>query len=735
MKKSKISLFLLCAAICALCLASYCALAGCGKKEQNWFTDDADNPYMTYSDDIKYRFTVTSEEECPAGNIDDSKIYSNTSLNEGEAYFLVLDCSFRNYNWTKQDTKFDIIVELSSLKDMSATLQEATTSVYDEYIDGETKVITTTYNLPQDRNAPGEYRIIYKLFMKESTMIAVDVSFDGYKFSESYCVGLRYTFNSDYLYDGYKLISIEQGSGRIKNLFVPEYYNSLPVTAIGSGAFRDTDIPYIIIPDSVLYIDSSAFSDCENLEKIDISDNIETISNELFCNCTNLADVTIPENVKSIGQRAFSNCASLKNITIPGNVTRIGDGAFKGCANLLNISIPGSVTYIGASAFEGCSLLSAAVISEGVKTIGEVAFKGCENLKSATIPGGVTSIGKGVFEACANLESLTLPFVGNSESGYYGFSRLGYIFGEDGRDENPEVVPQSLKTVSISGGNSISNNAFSGCVYIQNIYLPETLESISNNAFYGCSSLTSITIPAGVKTIGENSFAGCGGLDYVTVDNNNEAYESRNNCIIRKSDMTLILGCNNSAIPSDVVNITEYAFNDCTKLKTLSIPASVQSIGAAAFGGCGGLESITVDADNVNYYSESNCLIEKESKELLLGCNASVIPNNIVGIGVKAFKNCAKLSSIVIPARVTSIGSEAFENCTALTTVTIPERVNNIGKNAFSGCTALTRATFEKTAGWQANYKSLNSEKLAEAATAAQYLIDEYADYNWRTTD
>lgn len=735
MKKRKISVFLLCAAVCALITAFCCAFAGCGKKDDNWFTDDADNPYMTYSDDIKYRFTVASEEDCPAGNIDDTKIYANASLNGGEAYFLVFDCSVRNYNWTKMDTKFDIIVELSSIKDMSVTLQEANTSVYDEYTDGDTQVITTTYNLPQDRNSPGKYRIVYKLDMKESAMIAADVSFDGHKFSESYRVGLRYTFVSDYSHDGYKLNSMEQGSGRIKNLSVLESYKSHPVTAIGSGAFKNADIPYIIIPDSVLNIESSAFADCQNLERIELSQNIEYINDELFLNCSALESVTIPEKVKSIGQRAFSNCVSLKNITIPGAVARISEGAFKGCENLSAVSIPSSVTEIGTSAFEGDLNLSSLSIAAGVNTVNQCAFKGCEKLKSAAIPESVTSIGYGVFSGCTNLESLTVPFVGDGRNNYNGNNTLGYIFGVGGRYDNTEAVPQSLKTVTVTGGDCINSGAFGDCVYIQNVYLPATIETIFSKAFYGCAGLTSITIPAGVEIIGGDAFAGCGELDSVAVDGDNATFESRNNCVIKKSDKTLILGCNNSVIPSDVVKISGYAFNDCAKLKTITIPASVQSIGEAAFGGCGGLESITVDGDNEYYYSESNCLIDKESKELLLGCNASVIPNNVVAIGSKAFKNCAKLSSIVIPARVTSIGSEAFENCASLGTITIPERVNSIGAKAFAGCASLTRATFEKTEGWEVGYWYLKSEKLADAATAAKYLTDDYAENAWQADD
>ena len=41
----------------------------------------------------------------------------------------------------------------------------------------------------------------------------------------------------------------------------------------------------------------------------------------------------------------------------------------------------------------------------------------------------------------------------------------------------------------------------------------------------------------------------------------------------------------------------------------------------------------------------------------------------VVGIGVAAFENCRRLTSVTIPDSVTSIGSSAFKDCISLTTI------------------------------------------------------------------
>ena len=297
-----------------------------------------------------------------------------------------------------------------------------------------------------------------------------------------------------------------------------------------------------------------------------------------------------------------------------------------------------NVTRIGDRAFNSCTSLTNVTIGNKVTSIGNVVFQGCTGLTTVTIGNSVTSIGSSAFKDCTGLTAVHITDL----AAWCGIAFNTFY-------SNPLYY---------------AHNLYLNDEEITNLVIPDGVTSIGEYAFHYCTGLTSVTIPNSVTSIEGGAFGWCSGLTSVTIG-------------------------------SGVTSIENEAFWYCGGLTAVIIPDSVTSIGSRAFWGCKGLTSITVNTGNSKYHSNGNCLIETDSKTLILGCKNSVIPSDgsVTGIGNGAFNDCTGLTAITIPDSVMSIGEQAFEDCTGLTAVIIPDSVTSIGWLAFQECRGLTSVT------------------------------------------
>ena len=123
------------------------------------------------------------------------------------------------------------------------------------------------------------------------------------------------------------------------------------------------------------------------------------------------------------------------------------------------------------------------------------------------------------------------------------------------------------------------------------------------------------------------------------------------------------------------------------KVKFKGKKYTVTSIGVSAFANCTRLTSVTIP--------NSVTTIGEDAFRECKGLINVTIPNSVTTIGEYAFSDCTGLTSVTIPNSVTTIGVAAFAYCKGLTSVTIPNSVTTIGEGAFSGCYRLTILTIE----------------------------------------
>ena len=148
-------------------------------------------------------------------------------------------------------------------------------------------------------------------------------------------------------------------------------------------------------------------------------------------------------------------------------------------------------------------------------------------------------------------------------------------------------------------------------------------------------------------------------------------------------------------IPNSILSIGWYGFYGCENLERVEIGSSVSSIWEHAFTHCQKLISISVNANNSSYKSIDGNLYTKDGKVFIqyaLGKTDKnfVVPDTVDTICLRAFSQCAYITSVTIPNSVTTIGDGIFLACENLVSVVLPENITSISYEMFCGCMSLT---------------------------------------------
>ncbi|NLL55985.1 MAG: leucine-rich repeat protein [Clostridiales bacterium] len=156
-------------------------------------------------------------------------------------------------------------------------------------------------------------------------------------------------YNTGY---GYYAAKVKDGVQLSGDVVIPNGYENKPVKIIEELAFANQDqIETIIVPDTIIAIRPSAFSNCTSLTSIDLTKtNIDRFNSKIFENCESLQTLAVPDSVINIVNDAFSGCSSLSELifTKESQLKTLYKEAFKD-TKVNRLTLP----YLMKNRFEG----------------------------------------------------------------------------------------------------------------------------------------------------------------------------------------------------------------------------------------------------------------------------------------------------------------------------------------------------------------------------------------------
>ena len=174
------------------------------------------------------------------------------------------------------------------------------------------------------------------------------------------------------------------------------------------------------------------------------------------------------------------------------------------------------------------------------------------------------------------------------------------------------------------GTRAIGSGSFDGNCEIVSVRIPDGCYYINDFAFHRCMSLKEVRFPShSVLEIGVKAFA-CTNLDKIVV-------------------------------PDTVELIDRLAFAFNHRLRSVHIGKEVAVIRSGAFSGCPMLEEITVDPENLYYYVDNGCLIEKKTKKLIAATYPYKIPEGVEIIDRQTFLFLTNCNVVTLPSSVKEI--------------------------------------------------------------------------------
>ncbi len=410
------------------------------------------------------------------------------------------------------------------------------------------------------------------------------------------------------------------------------------LTTLGAGAFSDCDklesitvstdnSEFIFENGALLSKDKTILCQILAGKKADsfkIPDTVTVIMPYAFWGCDKIQSVSMSSAMNEIGPYAFSNCTSLKSVEIPYSVRSIQLKAFSDCISLNDAEVPDSVSYVHATAFDGCILLNNDNDTVSENEVQSDIQKNTENsvTSSTEIEAPDQSNSETSEKDIAN-EEIENKDTENTDEVILGKT---IIVGKNAvilmNNQNTSVISGSMKSQDSLSANSIVSEDGTTIVKqsfyrddtlkeyeipnevtkieefafarsgLQKIIIPDSIQNIGYAAFYHCDDLNEIIIPSSVTEIGDKAFEKTPWMAEWRSNSAEEFLVAGDGILIAYKGSDQIV-----TIPDNVKQIASGAFEGNEMMEEIILTEQVWAIRDYAFRNCTNLKTVTGGED------------------------------------------------------------------------------------------------------------------------------------------
>ena len=478
-----------------------------------------------------------------------------------------------------------------------------------------------------------------------------------------------------------KCISLRRvtGTENLQNIKSRAFFedSSLEEFKLGSNlqiisdlAFYNTSIKNVVLPDSLVTLGSRALSSCPNIKEVKIGRNVQ-MGDAVFRGSKNITNIEIDINnpyYKTIDGSIYSKT----NInSYPANTLLFARPKFPSADGKGVLNIAPNTVEIAVDACCENNNITKVVFPNTVKKIGTRAFLFMYNLKEVNIPASVNSIAQENFIACP--VNITVDAQNESYEVVNGVlyaklpnnvkrlvavpSHIGPTF------EVPDNVVEyssfafaynrAITTLKLSR-NAKANILQAYTCYnmskLQNLIIPNNVETIRTEAITNCESLQKVELEEGVKYISHSILTGNPSLKEVILPTT-----------LKEVYGTIITSC-----PNVTVKVREGVENPNQTIGMLS-------------------------KDVIGTITEPKTALSVIDRTYEI-----VIPEGVKVLGDRAIALHRNTPSFKLPKSLTTIGNRVLENTRTVTSIKIPSKVTDINQNAFIDAGNLVDVTIDQ---------------------------------------